>query len=61
MIRLTLLLFTFIGATLAGSLIVAALTMGYDTLVPIVVAGAIGFAVALPVAWVVARKLAEEG
>lgn len=57
MIRLTLLLFTFIGATLAGSAMVAALTMGYDTLVPLVVAAAIGFVAAVPVAWYVARKL----
>ncbi len=60
MIRLTLVLLTFIGATLAGSAVVVALTMGYDTLVPIVVAAAIGFVAAVPVAWIIARKLSEE-
>ena len=61
MFRLASLLFSIIGTTLAGSAIVVALTMGYDTLVPVVTAAAIGFAVALPVTWIVARKIAEQG
>lgn len=60
MIRLALLLFSVIGVSLAGSAIVVALTLGHDTLVPIVVAAAIGFAAAVPVTWVVARKLSGE-
>jgi len=60
MIRLALLLFSVIGVSLAGSAIVVALTLGHDTLVPIVAAAAIGFAAAVPVTWVVARKLSGE-
>lgn len=58
MFRLALLLFVVIGASVAGILIVAALVAGYDTQTPIVIAAAIGFAVAIPISWVVAGKLA---
>ncbi|SIN81478.1 CTP synthetase [Vannielia litorea] len=58
MIRLALVLYSLIGTTLAGSFMVASLTMGYDTLVPILMAAAIGAVVAVPVSWLVARQLA---
>ena len=61
MFRLASLLFSIIGTTLAGSAIVVALTMGQDTLVPVVTAAVIGFAAALPVTWIVARKIAAQG
>lgn len=57
MFRVALLLFSLIATTLAGSAIVVALTLGYDTLAPIVAAAATGFAASLPVTWVVARKI----
>ncbi len=45
------------GTTLAGIFIVAALTAGYTTTLPIIWAAAAGFIVALPVVWIVGRKL----
>lgn len=57
MIRLASTLYSLIGTTLAGSLIVAALVMGYDTLTPILIASAVGFVAAVPVAVGVARAI----
>jgi len=59
MLRLASILYSLIGTTLAGTLVIAALTMGYDTLQPILVAAAVGFVVALPVAWLVAKGIVE--
>lgn len=56
---LVLILHIFIGSTLAGSAVVAALTLGFDTLVPILVAAALGFVAAIPVSWLVAREIAK--
>ena len=58
MARLALLLFVVIGATLAGTLIVAALVAGLDTARPIIIAAALGFVAAVPVSIFVARQLA---
>jgi hypothetical protein len=57
MIRLAMILYSLIGTTLAGSFVVIALTVGRDTLAPILVAAAAGALVALPVALMVARRL----
>lgn len=57
MVWLMLILHLFIGSTLAGSLVIAALVMGYDTLLPILITAGLGFVVAFPVSWVVARQL----
>jgi hypothetical protein len=59
MFRLASVLYSLIGTTLAGSFIVVALTMGYDTLVPILVAAGGGALIALPASWLVARRLYE--
>lgn len=61
MLRLAMILFSMIATTLAGSGIVVALTLGHDTLVPILGAAAAGGALALPVTWAVARKVAGLG
>lgn len=58
MLRLALLLHTIISTTLMGTAIVIALLAGYDTLVPILAAAALGFVVAIPVSITVARALA---
>jgi predicted PurR-regulated permease PerM len=58
MTRLTLILFSMISTTLMGTGIVVALTMGMDTLTPILVAAALGFVLAIPVSWLVARQIA---
>lgn len=59
MSRLFLILYSMIGTVLAGSAIVAALTMGLDTLRPILIAAAAGAAVAVPVSWLVARRIID--
>jgi predicted PurR-regulated permease PerM len=50
-------LYSFISSTLAGILIIAVLAAGYGTLMPIIYAAIAGFVVALPVSWVVAKKI----
>ncbi len=57
MLPLMLIIFIFLGTTLAGSAMVVALTLGYGTLVPLLVSAAIGAVVALPISWVVAKRL----
>ena len=57
MIVLMLVLHIFIGSTLAGSAVIAALTVGYDSLPAILIAAALGFVAAFPVSWTVAKKL----
>lgn len=57
MIWLGFILHLFIGSTLAGVAVIAALVVGQDTLTPILVAAAVGFVAALPVTYLVTRKL----
>lgn len=57
MFRLFLIIYTLAGATLAGSAIVAALTMNLFDFKSIIVAAIAGSLVALPVAWIVAKNL----
>lgn len=59
MFRLATVLYSLIGTTLAGSFVVAALTMGMDTMEPIVVAAGVGALLAVPVSWFVAKKIVE--
>lgn len=58
MTRLMMILFSIISTTLMGVGIVIALTTGNDTLQPILIAAAIGFVLALPVSWLVAKQMA---
>ncbi|MBE1297112.1 CTP synthetase [Phycobacter azelaicus] len=57
MFRLAFILHLFIGSTLAGSAVIAALVLGQDSLQPILFAAAVGFLTAFPVTWLVARRL----
>ncbi len=59
MFRLALILHLFIGSTLGGTAIIAALVAGFDTLMPIIVCGLAGFIAAFPVSAVIAKKLYE--
>ncbi|MDT8329123.1 MAG: CTP synthetase [Roseovarius sp.] len=59
MLRLGFILHLFIGSTLAGSAVIAALVMGRDTMTPILIAAAIGFVIAIPVTWMVTKALYE--
>ncbi len=54
---LFIILYLFVGSNLTGRVVIAELTMGYDTLVPILVGAGIGFVAAFPVSWFVAKQL----
>jgi predicted regulator of Ras-like GTPase activity (Roadblock/LC7/MglB family) len=58
MTRLTLVLFSMISTSLMGTAIVVALTMGMDTLTPILIAAGVGFVLAVPAGWLLARQIA---
>ena len=55
--RLTMILYSMIATAMAGSGVIAVLTMGYSTLWPILIAAAVGAVLALPVAWAVAWQI----
>ena len=57
MTRLTTILFLMVATTLMGVLIVAALVTGNDTLRPILIAAAVGFVLAIPVSWQIAKAI----
>lgn len=57
MFRLSLVLFLFIGTTLAGIGVVAALSMGWYDTTAIIATAAAGTLVAIPFSWIVARRL----
>lgn len=57
--RVMSLLYSIIGASLAGTAVIAALVMGYDDWKEILAAAAIGFVVGLPVSWYVAQQITE--
>jgi len=59
MLRIALIFHLFIGTTLAGVAMVAALTMGYDTLQPVLLSALLGFLVSIPVTWFVAKAVYE--
>lgn len=54
---LTLILHLFIGSTLAGIGVIAVLTAGFGTLMPILWAALAGFIIAVPVSMMVSRAL----
>lgn len=57
MLRLAMILFSMASATLMGVAIVVMLVIGQDTLVPIVAAAAVGFVIAIPISWMVAKAI----
>lgn len=59
MLRLASILYSIIATTLAGSLVIAALVTGYDTLYPILIAAAAGALVAVPVSVLVAKRMQD--
>jgi predicted PurR-regulated permease PerM len=59
MTRLAGIMFSIISTTLMGIAIIVALVSGNDTLNPILIAAAIGFVVAIPVTWIVTKKIVE--
>ena len=57
MLRLAAILYVLLGASLAGTLIVAVLVAGYGTTMPIVWAAVAGFAASVPLSIMIARAL----
>jgi len=57
MSRLMMVIFAMASTTLMGMAVIVALTTGNDTLRPILIAAALGLVGAVPVSWIVARKL----
>jgi hypothetical protein len=57
MFSLASMLYSLIATTLAGSAIVVSLVLGYDTLVPLLIAAGIGCAAALPASLIVAKQM----
>ena len=59
MTRLALVIFSILSVTCMGIAIVVALVAGWDTLVPIVAAAAVGLLASVPASWIVARQIAD--
>ncbi len=59
MTRLFLLIYSIAGVTFAGIGVVAALSIGQDTLQPILISAALGALVGVGASWIIARKLIE--
>ena len=57
MTRLMLTLLSMIATTLMGVGVVIALTTGFDTLRPILLFAALGFLLAVPASWLVAKQI----
>ena len=57
MLRLASILYSIIATSLAGIGVIGVLTMGYDTLTPILVAAVIGAVLAVPVSYLVAKRI----
>lgn len=57
MLRLAIVIYIFLGPTLAGTAVIAALTMGRFDTSAVMAAAAAGFALALPAAWIVAKEI----
>ncbi|WP_298257412.1 CTP synthetase [uncultured Litoreibacter sp.] len=57
MFRLAAILFSMTSTTLAGIGVIAVLSMGYDTWVPIVAAAAVGFVLSIPATWWLAKQI----
>ncbi len=59
MTRLMMILFSMVSPSLMGLGVLMALTTGNDSLNPILTGAAIGFVLAIPVSWIIAKKISE--
>ncbi len=57
MLRLASILYSIVATTLSGSFIIASLTMGYDTLTPILVVAGLGAIIAFPASYFVTKAI----
>ena len=54
---LVIIVHLFLGSTMAGIAMVAGLTMGYDTMRPVIYAALIVWLVSIPATWYVAKVI----
>lgn len=59
MTRLMLIIFLIVSTTTVGVSMIAALTMGFDTLDPLLIAIGIGLVLAFPASWLIARRIED--
>lgn len=59
MIRLATMLYSIIGTSLAGTGVIVALVVGYDSVAGIVGAAAIGALIGVPFSYVVAQQITK--
>jgi hypothetical protein len=59
MIRLASILYPIVATTLSGIGVIAVLSVGLGTVQPIIVSALIGAVVALPISYLVARKIMQ--
>ena len=57
MLRLTMLIYSIAGTTMAGIGVVVAVTLNRYDMASIIIAAAVGAVLALPASWLVAKKL----
>tara|TARA_R110000782_G_scaffold268689_1_gene365549 strand:- start:80751 stop:80936 length:186 start_codon:yes stop_codon:yes gene_type:complete len=57
MVRLMMALFSMIATTLMGIGVTIVLSIGMGTWLPIIIAAATGFVIAIPVSWLTARQI----
>ncbi|MCU0903916.1 MAG: hypothetical protein MUE83_08585 [Tabrizicola sp.] len=55
--RLMMVLYSMIATALAGTGVIAVLSLGYVTVWPIVIAALAGAVLALPVAWAITKQI----
>ncbi|MCZ4350995.1 CTP synthetase [Roseovarius aestuarii] len=56
---LIIILHIFIGSTIAGALIIAALVIGHDSGWSLAGVAVLGYVAAIPVSWILARQLSQ--
>lgn len=57
MTRIAIIFFSLVSTVLMGTFIVIVLTMGYDTMMPIIYAVVVGLVLSVPISWVLAAKI----
>lgn len=57
MLRLALILFTLVSAALAGTGVIVVLSLGEVDLPAILIGAGAGFVLAIPVSWLIAKRL----
>ena len=61
MFALFLIIHIFVGSTIAGSGVIVALSLGYDSVPALLTFAGVGFALSFPVSWMLARRLSGQG